>query len=156
MAKGKFGAFVSTSTKILDSIRKALPKNTHDLVVGIATDIEDEYRKNAPRDTGSLAESAYTQMSDSAYQHGKKTSVGAVGAKAKSLNPDAEITPLPKPSERNVAHVAPVVSHFTHVEYGTRYMAARPVLQQARNRVRANLNTKHRNLIYRVVTNGHR
>ena len=154
MAKSR--TLVTITTNILDSIRRALPKNTHDLVLGLATDIEEEYRKNAPRDTGSMAESAYTKMSDGAYQHGNKTTDSAVASQAMMLNPDAKTTPLATPTEKNVDYVAPIVDHFIYNEYGTTRMAARPTLQQSRNRVRNNLSTKHRDLLNRVVTNGHR
>lgn len=152
----KKGMSVTIITTVLDSIRKALPQNEHDLVVGLAAAIEAEYRKTAPRDTGSMAETIHVKMKDGVYQHGKKTSEAAVEAQAKSLNPDATIVSQPTPAEKNVAYVAPIVGHFAYNEYGTTKRAARPTLQQARNKVRGELNSKHKYLIYRVVTNGHK
>lgn len=153
MAKGTRVTIIKT---VLDSIRKALPENERNAVLGLAEAVEDEYRKTAPRDTGSMAESVYTKTKSGVYQHGDKTTEAAVEAKAKSLNPDAEIHPLPTPPEKSVAYVAPIVGHFPHNEYGTTKMAARPTLQRARNKVRSELDNKHRALFYRVVTNGHR
>lgn len=76
---------VQKNTAVLNSIRKALPENTRALVVGMATGVEEYYRDNAPRDTGSMAESVYVQLKDSAYQHGKPTSAGAVESQARGL-----------------------------------------------------------------------
>lgn len=154
MATGKFRNRVTKSTHALNAIRKAMPENTRELVVGMSTAVEDEYRKNAPRDTGSMAESAYVQLKDGAYQHGNKTTVSAVEAAALALNPDAKIQHLPTPTNETTAYVAPVVTHWLFNEWGTRYMAARPTLTQARAKVQRELKTKYKHLFVKVATNG--
>lgn len=156
MAKGKFRNRVTKSTHVLNSIRKALPDNTHDLVVGMATGVEDYYRDHAPRDTGSMAESAYVQLKDGAYQHGEKTSVASVEAQAKALNPDAEIVPLPTPTNDTTAYVAPITGHFPHNEFGTTKRAARPTLHEARKHVQSRMKSEYAHLFTKVATNGHR
>lgn len=154
MAKGKFRHRIQKNTATLNAIRKAMPENTRALVVGMATGVEEEYRRNAPRETGSMAESAYVQLKDGAYQKGKKTSASAVEAQALGLNPDAQIVPLPRPTNDTTAYVAPIVAHWQFNEFGTRYMAARPTLTQARGKVQGELKTKYKHLFTQVATNG--
>lgn len=156
MPKGSLRHRVQKNTSVLNSIRKALPENTRELVVGMATGVEDYYRDHAPRDTGSMAESAYTQLKDGAYQHGKKTSVSAVEEQARSLNPKAEIAPLPTPTNDTTAYVAPVVTHWLHNEFGTTRMAARPTLHEARKHVQSKLKSDYAHLFKKVATNGHK
>ena len=154
MATGKYRNRVTKSTAVLNAIRKALPDNTEALVVGMAEGVEDYYRDNAPRDTGSMAESAYTQLKSGAFQHGKPTTASAVEAGARALNPDAEIVPLPKPTNETTAYVAPIVGHFPHNEFGTDRIAARPTLMQARKYVQSQLKSKYMHLFKKVVTDG--
>ena len=156
MATGKFRNRVTKSTKVLNSIRKALPENTRDLVVGMATGVEEYYRDNAPRDTGSMAESVYIQLKDGAYQHGKPTSAGAVESQARALNPDAKMTPLPTPTNDTTAYVAPVVGHTAVNEFGSTRMPARPTLHQAVAHVQGKLKGKYAHLFIKVATNGHK
>jgi hypothetical protein len=156
MAKGKFRNRVQKNTSVLNSIRKALPENTRDLVVGMATGVEEYYRDHAPRDTSSMAESAYVQLKDGAYQQGKATSASAVAAGARALNPDAEIVELPKPTNDTTAYVAPIVGHWLFVEHGTTKMAARPILLQARKHVQSRLKSEYAHLFVKVATNGHK
>lgn len=156
MAAGKFRNRVTKSTKVLNSIRKALPENTRDLVVGMATGVEEYYRDHAPRDTGSMAESAYVQLKEGAYQKGKPTTVSAVEAQARGLNPDAKMVPLPTPTNETTAYVAPVTGHWVYNEYGSSRMAARPTLTQARKYVQSRLKTEYAHLFVKVATNGHK
>ena len=147
---------VQKNTAILNSIRKALPENTRALVVGMATGVEEYYRDHAPRDTSSMAESAYVQLKDGAYQHGKATSVGAVESHARQLNADAKMSPLPTPTNDTTAYVAPITGHWVYNEYGTSRMAARPTLTQARAHVQARLKSEYAHLFTKVATNGHK
>jgi hypothetical protein len=152
----KFTHRVTKVTTVLNSIRKAMPENTKELVVGMATGVEEYYRDNAPRDTGSMAESAYVQLKDGAYQRGKRTSVGAIQTLAKALNPKAIMMPLPLPTNDTTAYVAPVVGHWIANEYGENGRAARPTLTQARAHVQGQMKTKYAHLFKKVVTNGHK
>ncbi len=153
MAKG---IKVTRSTRVMDDIRKAIPNNRRNLLVGIGASIEKDYRANAPRDTGSMAESPYTQLADEVYENGKRSSVAAVEARVYALNPDAEFTPLPKPTKLSAAYVGPSVGHSMVNEFGGHNMAARPTLTNAANRSRSNLDSEHKDLVIKLVTNGHR
>lgn len=154
MAKGQFVNRVTKSTAVLNRIRKALPENTRDLVVGMATGVEDEYRATAPRDTGAMAESAYTQLQEGAYQHGVKTSVTAVEEQALALNATAQIAPLPTPTNATTAYVAPITGYWIHDNFGTRYRAGTGTLSRARAKVQSELKTKYKDLFVKVATDG--
>lgn len=147
---------IQKNTAVLNAIRKALPENTHALVVEMATDVESNYNQLAPRDSGSMAESAYVQMQDGAYQNGQKTSVSAIEAQARALNPDVEIAPLPTPTNDTTAYVAPLAAHWIFNELGTTRMAARPTLTTARAIAASNLKSKHKDALLKVVTDGRR
>lgn len=156
MAKGKFVNRVTKSTHVLQAIRKALPENTEALVVGMSEGVEDYYRDHAPRDTGSMAESAYTQLKSGAFQHGKPTSAAAIESLARGLNDKAKIVPLPIPTNDTTAYVAPIVGHWGYNEFGTRFMAARPTLHEARAHVQSRLKTEYMHLFTKVATDGHK
>jgi len=147
---------IQKNTAILNSIRKALPENTRDLVVGMATGVEEYYRDHAPRDTGSMAESAYVQLKDGAYQHGKATSVGAVESHAKQLNSDAVMAPLPTPTNDTTAYVAPVVQHWIYDNFGTTKQTGTGTLNKARAHVQSRLKSDYAHLFNKVATNGHK
>lgn len=153
MATGQYVNRVTKSTAVLNAIRKALPENTQALVVGMATAVEEEYRATAPRDTGSMAETAYVQLQDGAYQHGRPTSVNAVEAQALALNPKAKIVELPHPTNATTAYVAPIVLHWIFDNWGTTRRAGTGTLNKARARVQAELKTKYKDLFVKVVTN---
>lgn len=153
MAKG---GRVTLNTKTLDDIRKNIPGNRDGVLVSIAADVEGYYREHAPRDTGSMAEGAYTQLQDKAYREGKQTSASMVQTMVRALNPAAEVVELPKPSNKQTAHVGPIVAHAPPNEFGSRYMAARPTLTNAVARANANLKSKHKAAFVKLVTNGHR
>lgn len=152
MATGQYINRVTKSTAVLNAIRKALPENTKALVVGMATGIEEEYRATAPRDTGSMAETAYVQLHDGAYQHGRPTSAEAVETQALMLNPKAEIVPLPKPTNETTAYVAPIVRHWIFDNFGTTRRVGTGTLNKARAKVQAELKTKYKDLFVKVVT----
>ena len=154
--KGSRVGRVQKSTATLNAIRKAMPENTQALVLDMATDMGEQFAILAPRDTGSMAESTYVQARDGAYQDGKPTTVGAIEAMARALNPDVEFTPLPVPTNDTTAYVAPLAKHYEYVEFGTRYMAARPTMATAKAIVRRNMMTKHKAALERVATDGRR
>lgn len=154
--KGKYTNRVVKNTATLNAIRKAMPENTQALVLAMATDMGEQFAMLAPRDTGSMAESTYVQAKDGAYQDGKSVSISAIESMAKGLNPDVEFRPLPVPTNDTTAYVAPLAAHYEYVEFGTRYMAARPTMATAKAIVRRNMMSKHKAALERVVTDGRR
>lgn len=156
MAKGKFRTRVQKNTHVLNAIRKAMPENTQAFVVEMATDVEENYRALAPRDTTAMAESVYVQLKDGAYQKGDKTSLSAVEAQALSLNPKAEISPSPVPTNETTAYIKPVVKYYIYMEMGTKKMAGRHTMATARLNAQRNLMAKHGAAITKIATDGRR
>ncbi len=148
----KMTTTVKIDTKALQRIIQSMPDNAHALLVEMASDMGDAYTRSAPRDTGAMAESAYAMLDDGAYQHGSKTSVGAIEAEVASRRPEAGMTELPTPDSRFVAFVAPVVKYWVYQHYGSHGRAGRPTLTEAANTVQRNIRSKYVRSFAKIIT----
>ncbi len=146
------GTRIQKNTSVLNTIRKNLEANTHDLVVDMATDMAEQFAILAVRDTGAMAESVYVSMIDGVYQDGRKTSLAVIEGDMKAKRPEAKASPLPTPTNETTAYVAPLAGYFPYVEFGTTRMIARPAMSTARAIAQRNLKDKHRAAFEKVCT----
>jgi hypothetical protein len=156
MAAGKYRTRITKNTKVLQQIRKELPEREQELVVRMAIDLEHEFALNAPRDTTAMAESVYTQTSWGTFKNGSPTTVASVEARAKALNPDAEMSPSPTPGKGkfSVAYVKPIVRYFVWQEFGSAKMPGRNTMAKARAVVQRKLKSEYKKLFEDVLIKG--
>ena len=154
MASGKFRTRITKQTKVLQTIRKELPERAEELVIAMAIDLENEFAENAPRDTTAMAETVYSQTSHGAYYRGKPTTVAAMEARAKALNPDAEMSPSPKPTNRTTVYIKPIVKYFQWVEFGSSVRPGTHTMARARVTVQNRLKGEYKKLFEDILIKG--
>lgn len=115
-------------TRVLDDIIRNLPGNRREAIRKVAFSLEARTKINIRDmeavDTGALLNSVGVSMQGGG-------DVDTAMAEAKARNPDAELTPLPVPSDDHTAYVGPTVGYAAEVHFGTGTMPGRPYLLQA-------------------------
>lgn len=129
---------VTFDTKVLDNLIKHLDGNVEEAVNKAGFVVEGKAKLRAPVDTGALRASIYTSIK------GRTT---AAMNKARSLNPDAGIVPLPVPDNNHTVYVGPSVEYGAEVELGGQH-AAQPYLLPAMREAEREL----RDLLKKAVT----
>jgi len=129
---------VTFDTKVLDNLIKHLDGNVEEAVNKAGFVVEGKAKLRAPVDTGALRASIYTSI--------KGRATTAMN-KARSLNPDAGIVPLPVPDNNHTVYVGPSVEYAAEVELGGRH-AAQPYLLPAMRETEREL----RDLLKKAVT----
>lgn len=119
---------IQLDTSKLDAIIRNLGGNVHETIKKVAFTIEGRAKINVRDmdavDTGALMNGIGVSMKSGGDS-------GQASAEARRLNPDAEIVPLPVPTDEHTAYVGPTVGYAAEVHFGNSTMPARPYLQQA-------------------------
>lgn len=110
---------VKLDTRRLEEISRNLKRNALDIVEELADKGVEYMQENARVDTGAMRASTYvvSQRRDD-YQR--------ASGDAKSLRPEAQTEPHPKPSGDVYANIGPCVHYAIYNEFGTSRMAAQP------------------------------
>jgi HK97 gp10 family phage protein len=129
-----YGAGVRLNTSELDRLARALKTNARDIATAFAFQVEAAMKQDAPVDTGACRASIYTVTQE-------VDGFSGAASAAKSSNPNASVSALPRPSGKVIAHVGPSVEYAIYLEYGTSRMAARPFVIPAVESMAAKFNS---------------
>ena len=119
---------IKLDTSVLDRMIKHTGGNVAEAVAKTAFAVEAR---------GKIQIQQMDAIDTGALLNGMSTSLKSGGdmtqnvAKARALNPDAKITPLPIPKDDHTAYVGPTVEYAADVHFGNTRMAGRPFMLQA-------------------------
>lgn len=126
---------IKLDTREMDRIIKQSGLKARQVVKRLAFKVEGSAKMRAKLVTGALRNSIYT-VADGYDGYERAAS------SAKAANPKVQTSPIPKPSDKDVAHVGPCVDYGAYVEFGTsRGAPSQPYLYPAIEEITSEFNS---------------